>query len=327
MTNLNERPIFILGAHKSGSSLVRSLLDGHPELFVVPFETHFFQRSHYWVDYRLRRTRPPRLPCRQTREELIGQVERYNSISDAMSDSNLVNRFDMSRFRQTLTSDEQLPADRLFLNYIDAIHASLLGHELPADLRIVEKSVENAEFVLDLQQMFPGAKFIHVLRNPYANLVSLRRHVGRRGYPFLGPSLASLNNSHYNLYRNRRLVDEYLILRYEEIIAEPGRSMRQVADFLGIEYLDCLLEPTSMNRSWSGNSSRGIEFAGISSRNLDLWRDEINALEIHLINRLFEFLLEEYGYETLTAGKSRFLPNRGESVRIYLLNRLIPFYS
>ena len=326
MTNLNERPIFILGAHKSGSSLVRSLLDGHPELFVVPFETHFFQRSHYWVDYRLRRARPPRLSNRQAREELTGQVERYNSISDAMSDSNLVNRFDMPRFRQTFSLDDQLPADRLFLNYINAIHGSLLGQELPADLRIVEKSVENAEFVLDLQQMFPGAKFIHVLRNPYANLVSLRRHVGRTGYPFLGPSLASLNNSHYNLYRNHRLVDEYMILRYEDIVSEPERSMRQVADFLGIEFIDSLLEPTSMNRSWRGNSSRGIEFTGISSRNLNLWREEINSLEIDLINRLFDFLLEQYGYETIASRRSRFLPTSGEGLRIYLLNRLIPFY-
>ena len=326
MTNLNERPIFILGAHKSGSSLVRSLLDGHPELFVVPFETHYFQKSHYWVDYRLRRARPPRLSSRQTREELIGQVERYNSISDSMSDSNLVNRFDMPRFKQALATDEQLPADRFFLNYISAVYASLLGQELPADLRIVEKSVENAEFVLDLQQMFPAAKFIHVLRNPYANLVSLRRHVGRAGYPFLGPSLASLNNSYYNLYRNRRLVEEYLVLRYEDLVTEPESWMRQVAGFLGIEYLDCLLEPTSMNRSWSGNSSRGIEFAGISPRNLDLWREEINSLEIDLVNRLFGFLLEQYRYETITTRRSRFLPNRAESVRIYLLNRLIPFF-
>lgn len=35
--------IFILGAHKSGTSLVRSLLDGHPDLNVVPIELHFLR--------------------------------------------------------------------------------------------------------------------------------------------------------------------------------------------------------------------------------------------------------------------------------------------
>jgi hypothetical protein len=57
---LMNQSIFILGAHKSGSSLLRSLLDGHPQLFAIPLETHLFQtagfgyetlsppRSFYW---------------------------------------------------------------------------------------------------------------------------------------------------------------------------------------------------------------------------------------------------------------------------------------
>ena len=55
------KPIFILGAHKSGTSYLRALLDGHPDLYVVPLEAHYFQhlgfnienyiRSPYTIDY------------------------------------------------------------------------------------------------------------------------------------------------------------------------------------------------------------------------------------------------------------------------------------
>ena len=41
----NKNYVFILGQHKSGSSLLRSLLDGHPDLFVIPVETHYFSLS------------------------------------------------------------------------------------------------------------------------------------------------------------------------------------------------------------------------------------------------------------------------------------------
>ena len=326
MSNENDRPVFILGAHKSGSSLLRNLLDGHPALFVVPYETHFFQMSHYWVDYRLRRARPPRLSPTQSIDEFIQLAERYNTITDSLSDSDLVGRFDMERMRSELANSQDQDGGALFLATMRAIHASLHGQALSPDLRIVEKSVENAEFALDLKHMFPGAKFIHVLRNPYANLVSLRRHVGRKGYPFLGPSLASLNNSYYHLYRNRRVLEDYLVISYEETLTQPEGTMRRVAAYLEIDYSEILLEPTSMGRAWKGNSSRGIHFSGISAENIDLWRKEINDLEINYITRTFRFLLDEYGYETLTESRSRFLPQQGESPRIYLLNRLLPFY-
>jgi hypothetical protein len=322
----NNMTVFILGTHKSGSSLVRSLLDGHPALFVVPFETHFFQMGHFWVDYRLRRSRPPVIPFSEAKNEYIKLVAHYNSVTDSLADSNLVGRFDLERFRQEISGEETQEPGEFFLNYMRAIYVSLYGQELPTDLHIVEKSVENAEFALDLKQMFPGAKFIHILRNPYANLVSLRRNFGRTRYPFLGPSLASLNNSYYNLYRNLRLVEDYLLVRYEDLLSNPEQSMRSIADYLGIEFMDNLLVPTSMNRPWKGNSSRGIEFSGVSADNIDLWREEITDLEIHHINRLFTFVLEQYGYEILAPKRSRFLPNRGESLRFYILNRLIPFY-
>jgi len=318
--------VFILGAHKSGSSLVRSLLDGHPELFVVPFEAHFFQMANFWVDYRLRRSRPPVIPFSEAKNEYINLVARYNSITDTQSDSNLVGRFDLKRFREEISNEEKQEPGEFFLNYMRAIYASLYGQELPFDLHIVEKSVENAEFALDLKHMFPGARFIHILRNPYANLVSLRRYAGRNSYPFLGPSLSSMNNSFYNLYRNLRLIEDYLVVRYEDLLTNTEGSMRTIADFLGIEFIDDLLAPTIMSRPWKGNSSRGIEFSGVSADNIDRWREEITDLEIYHINRLFTFVLEQYGYEILTLERSRFLPNRGESLRFYIINRLIPFY-
>ena len=37
-----ENPVFILGSHKSGTSLLRNLLDGISGFFVIPIEAHFF---------------------------------------------------------------------------------------------------------------------------------------------------------------------------------------------------------------------------------------------------------------------------------------------
>ena len=291
----NSRPIFIIGAHKSGSTLLRSLLDGHPDLFVVPIETHFFQKGGYEVDYRLRKTSPQVLADSDRIAAYLAQVERYNAVSDPMSDSHITGQIDLNRVQQILEAGENDSETGWFLNYMRAIHAGVFGTDLLPEQRIVEKSVENAEFVPDLKSMFPQAKFIHVIRNPYANLVSLRRHTGRKHYPFLMPSISSLCNSYYNLKRNLRHVEDYLVVRYESILQETERLMRQTADFLDIEFTRSLTNPTLLQEPWGGNSSRGKQYEGVSTENLNAWREEINHLEIYYTNRYYSTLLDEYG--------------------------------
>ena len=44
LNNIREKPVFICGHPKSGTSLLRSMLDNHPELIVYPEETYFFRK-------------------------------------------------------------------------------------------------------------------------------------------------------------------------------------------------------------------------------------------------------------------------------------------
>ncbi len=44
-----KQPIFISGLRKSGTSMVKNLLDNHPALFMFPpNEFHFFTFTHYY---------------------------------------------------------------------------------------------------------------------------------------------------------------------------------------------------------------------------------------------------------------------------------------
>lgn len=320
---MNKKPIFLLGAHKSGTSLLRSLLDGHPELFVIPFEAHFFELASFWVDYRLRRTYPPTLSLDRTREGYTELVRQYNTTRDLLGDNDLVGKLNPEAMEQEMAACPAETLPELIACFTASTYKSLVGEAMPSHLRIVEKSVENAEFASDLRHMFPDAKFIHIVRNPYANLVAIRRKRGRKRYPFIGPGFRALYNSYYYLYRNRRLIDDYQVVRYEDLLQQPEATIRSVAEFLEIEFVDSLLQPTSLGEPWKGNSSRGLTFSGVSAANLDLWRQEITPLEIHYVTLHFGFLLADYGYETLTPPRSRWWPIRGENPLTYVMNRLI----
>ncbi|MFQ5576765.1 MAG: sulfotransferase [Anaerolineae bacterium] len=320
-----QNPLFLLGSHKSGTSLLRSLLDGTPELFVIPVEAHFFQYGGYWVDYALRPARPADPSFDQLVDGYVSHLRQSNRSAPGTSDSALAGQWNLDAFETTLRDRGRAffaaGNFKQFLDcYVAAMHVGLYGAP-PATGRFVEKSVENAEYVLLLQRMYPGARFIHLVRNPYATLTSIRRHMRRGHFPFLGRALSALYNSYYYLYKNPRLIPDYLVIRYEDLVTWPGDVMRIVADFAGLEFAEHLLAPTVMGRPWGGNSTSGQQFTAVSARPLTGWQGAIHPLEVNFVNALFGHVLRDYGYERVEPAGSVYRPDRPEKPATYLANR------
>lgn len=324
-----NKPIFISGCHKSGTSLLRSLLDGHPDLFVIPVETHIFQYANHWLDYRLRRARPKNLTLSEIKDNYIQIMQEMNEKTTRVADADVTGKVDIPVFINEIDKADNDFQD-LVVHYFYAIHKSLTGKDLPSNVRITEKTVENAEVAAYLKQMFPEAKFVHILRNPYSNLVSLRKtevYRGRRSYPFLHPILETLENSYYYMYRNSELLrDDYLVVRYEDLLNTPEDTMRKISQHIDLDYSEDMLNPTALGEKWSGNSSRGLSFSGINKENAERWKKDINHLEVFFVTKYFSFLLRDYDYEIIQSNKSFRRPVRGEGVRVYLGNRFIPYY-
>lgn len=319
-----KSPIFIFGAHKSGTSLVRSLFDGHPELVVIPIETHFFEFRARWVDYRLRRT----LPRDRSRDDFVRAVKKWirraNARVNPEADSVTAGMFAVNDFDRAIETVEKEQDDRIWFEaYVSAIYRSLHGGELPEEKRVVEKSVENAEFAVELREMWPEARFVHVIRNPYAALLSIRRFKGKGGMPWLGSALRSLYNSYYWADRNVRVLDGYTVVRYEDLVNDPQPVVEGIAERVEVEFRESMLQPSSVGRDWSGNSTTGQDFDGISAERVGAWRDSITAFEASLVNRHLQHVVNMYNYDQYWPSRSPYWPHSGETPRIYLGNRAL----
>lgn len=320
-----DRPVFIFGSQKSGSSLLRSLLDGHPELFVIPSESHYFQLAGHCVDFRLRRSQP-RNP---TLEERITALTRYihdENINDDPHGAVMVeNKYNEDNFREYLQKNAEPDERTLMTVYFNAFHHALYGRDVPDGMRIVEKSVEHAEFAPLLYKWFPDATFIHIVRNPYATLVASRSTNWQQGYPYLSTYLESLKNSYCHLFKNIKLFDNYLVIRYEDLVSDPQNTLNTIAQNTGIEMHEILLRPTLCGEPWGGNSTSNKKFTGVNSTPSTKWRNTICDLEIVLLNKIVRPMIEHFNYELLSPRhhplRQRFMPIRGESFKKYLRNR------
>lgn len=327
-----DDPVFILGSHKSGTSLLRNLLDGVDGFFAIPIELHFFEYSGLWVDYPIRRSLPTNPGFDQVKQRIASAIERSNQGArgdrkfggDSLIDAgkwdiqNLLAHLD--QFGKPAFENKDLKG---FINaYVEAVYLALRGELPPARMRFVEKSVENAEFAALIKKLYPGAKFIHIVRNPYAALVSIRKFKPYKGkYPFLGTYVDALENSYYYALQNPLALPDYLVVRYEDLLTDPQGTMHMVADHLDTPFSPIMLKPSALGEEWKGNSMSGMEFKGVSTYPLEDWKSEINPLEIDLVNTQLPHVIREFHYETVRGPSSPLLPIKGETVKIYLANR------
>ncbi len=318
-------PIFILGSHKSGTSLLRSLLDGHPDLFVIPFETHIMALLGRWITYSYRKQAPVDDPS--FLDGLVEILESYARSTDRHADVILGDRLDMDAVRAFVgemdDADDPIQALTILKELLPQVVDGLDSAE---GKRAVEKSVEHLESALELAQTFPKAQFLHIVRNPYANIVALRKFKAKdQGYPLINKVYKSLESGYYWLKTNKTLIPKYKVLRYEDLAQNPVAEMKDLAKFLDIPFDERLLEPTLLGDPWGGNSAYG-QFKAINAAHLDRWKGEITPLEANLVTLHFGHVLAEYGYEKLPLQRGTWKLAKGESLKRYVYNRLYPLY-
>lgn len=384
-------PVFVVGHLKSGTTLLQSLLDGHPELFVLPLELKFFKSAPVPTlppgnrppgelpGYRVP-TLDPSLPLERIRDEVLshGDPAVFLERREVMRNVDLSRYpFDEGVFRGELERAEPESLRELYLSLVEAFHAAAReganggggarasggaetrddpgsagrpardgagaaanpaeeeaeagdgggGGGIPGPpSRFVEKTPQQEEFAEELAAWFPEARFLHVLRNPYAVVNSLTRdttvHRSRRHRIY-----RPMAKSFYFLERNLRYLERYRAVRYEDVVSEPEATMREVAEFLGIGFADSLLRPTFGGRPWRGNP-RSVEddLRGIDPRPVDAFREQISPLDVALVNRFFSPFLEKHGYERLPdPGARKWLPLVWELPTMYVHNRALLF--
>ena len=326
--NILNSPIFILGCHKSGTSLLKSLLDGHPDLTVLPSETHFFQYSGYWVDYELRRNTNLNKTIEKQTKGLLQFFKNENRIIDPYAPSNMNGKYDELLFMESIKKSSPSTPPELFSTYLNSIYYSLTKRNIPKNTRIVEKSVENSAFSHLLKSWYPNCKFIHIVRNPYATITAIRKMKSENGFPFLGPILRSMCSSYYDLYRNQCSMKDYLVIKYEDLINNPQYTLSKIIEHLEIDHHNNLVKPTLLGKQWTGNSTSNEYFSGISKAPLKRWEKEITDIEISLTNRYLEPVFNLYNYNKKhTTNKYYFKPKNKENLRNFILNRCLIYSS
>jgi hypothetical protein len=156
-----ERPVFVLGYYSSGTSLLLNLLDGHPELLAVPTESRHFTSSAprdlqalhaHWI----RNTISP-----------YGVPPRW--LLGTPSDE----RDPYDHFGRCFASHARERSGR---DLLAAVAQPLAVTTHSAARLWVEKTPTNEFHVDAIITAYPGARFVHSVRDPRSTIGSIRNY-------------------------------------------------------------------------------------------------------------------------------------------------------
>lgn len=311
-----DRACFIAGPAKSGTSLLVSLLDGHPELLVLPEETAYFPTAvrKYAGD---RRGQFDYLTGQALCRILFGGPGGYEKHD--------YSHFPAARFREEFARAAFDPANarRDLLVLLFETYAAVAGRPPESVRRWIEKTPANRDHLPAIFERFASARVILTLRDPRALLAAqIQLEQSRRRRRF---SIA-LCLEHWRTAAELALRPDprVFVAPFEQTLSAPADALRRLCGFLEIAYEPSMLIPTKAGRAWGGNSAAAHRFEAINPEPIDRWRMFLVEHEIAWVEHHCREWMIPLGYEPVLSRVHRWqwaAPIRGETPKEYLKSR------
>lgn len=228
MSTFHRPPFFVLGSVRSGTTMLRQILERHPAL-VCPEETHLFRWPYPYGTPDFQKISTTNRTLKRHREiDGIGEDE-----FEAMLDASLTRRELIERYMEAYAARRKPEATRWF-----------------------EKSPQNVYGIQLIHGLFPEARFLHIVRHPLDVVSSLKL-----GKVMKVPSIVGAANYWMEAVSAIRSFSEsrpdvVWEVRYEDFTAEPHRQLKDLLTFLDEPFDDRIL--TDFSVSASSHCSGGI---------------------------------------------------------------------
>ncbi len=224
-----ERPVIIIGAPRSGTSILFDTLARHPSLWHLPSESHAIFEGPFHPSRRGYESN-----CVRRGEADARTMESLRRAFHARA----IHLHFLNRWRAPVGSGRSI-GSRAARKLLGLLARPLTFLAKPACIRLVEKTPKNTLRVPFLDELFPDAFFLFLTRDPWANidsLVSAWAAVDRLG-PLQRPRYG---RSGYDVASGLGLRD-YPRGCWKFALVPGWRSLRggSLADAAALQYLRC----------------------------------------------------------------------------------------
>lgn len=284
---MTEHPPFtlVVGCGRSGTTLVRAMLDSHPDLAV----THEAQVLTALAGRRSRYERGDAFDVDSLACDLLANAH-FRAVGFAEAD-----------VREALIA----AAPTTFPDAMRALFAAIAA--AAGKSRYGDKTPGYVARIPALAHLFPEARFLHVIRDGRDSSLSYLD----RGY---GPRDVAEAAIRWESRVRRGRADgtdlgpaRYTELRYEDLVADPAAALAPVCTFLGMPYAPEMLryhERADQLLAVTRDPERFAHLAAPPTGGLRDWRTQMAAGDLALFEAIAGRTLAALGYEVTTSRPS-----------------------
>jgi hypothetical protein len=266
-------PVFIVGAQRSGTTLLRMLLNAHSQI-AIPEEARFLM---------------PLLEQRHLAGGFQGEdYTRLVAFLRASEEFRLWN-YDSGPFFADLEARTGIGLAEL----MDGLYGSFVEGERKrywGDKSLFFRRIDI------LARMFPQGSFIHIVRDGRDVFDSWRKMDTSKD---CAPAAALDWRLKLNLIERaftRMPAERTLTIRFEDLLDSAEQVARTSCDFLGVDYEEGMLDFHQKSHRYVGDHHSQLIFKPIEAGNKAKWRNNLSHVEKVAFDLIAGRQLERYGY-------------------------------
>ena len=262
---------FISGVQRSGTTLLAVMLSNHREILMerraMAFQIISTFRSMYDI-----------LPFNMD----VAQSDFLQWLTESDSNSRLSELLDINLLNKSTSISkwiEQSIDQKLLQN-----NKTVWG----------DKSPNLEHYYNDVQMIMPNAKMIHIVRDGRSVAYSMNS----RASTHLLLSAQRWVEGNSRALINQQIVgeDRYLIIKYEDLLTAPDKSLRKVCLFIGIDFDERILQATDEQITEGQNYVK----QQLDKSKIDKWKEQLTSTEIRKIEEIQGPGLRKLGYRLET---------------------------
>ena len=306
---MSDQPIFIIGTERSGSNLLRLILDAHSRI-VIPHPPHIMKYLAH---------------LEPTYGDLSDDGAMRRLVSDifALIDAHI---FPWDEYPLDIDDIVQSAPERSTFGAVAAIYERVRAHAGKA--RWGNKSTFMVHFTEPVRRIYPDARFILLVRDPRDVAVSARRSVFSPCHPLLSAELWR-HQQQIGLDLTARLpTDSIMALRYEDLTGDPEPTLHALCAFLGEDFEPGMLQffegvqakrGAGLSESWENTGKP------ILQNNSQKFHRELAPNHILTVESICAEPMAALGYAPVTRAEERaaFAISAGARARIRLAEGLM----
>ncbi len=283
---ISPPPFFIVGCVRSGTTLLQTLMDAHPEI-AIPTESHLFTRfSGVFGRY----------------GDLRHRANLELLVQDLLDDER-IKRWKLQTSVSEFCRELSAPTLRDVIAHLFSLYARQQGK-----FRWGDKTPQHALCLREIHGLFPEAQFIHLVRDGRDVAESLTRVIIGKKSVLANARRWREAVSACDDFKRTVPSDQFLELRYEALVARPEEEIARVFAFLGVAPArvaqDRRLPETRLKDTYVktlGSHHQGL-LNPITESKIGVFKACFSRRELAIFESVAGDVLARHGYRRMTEG-------------------------